>query len=341
MLGHLRLLLLVFLEIGILSNGEYLSKSTMEKIAKINKKGPYLGIVVPNAFEMNPLLQSSSFLPTSHLDFSGRRFRIGEVENVKVIIVMTGLSMLNAGVSTELLLSLFKVKGVVHYGIAGNANPSFQIGDVTIPQFWAHTGLWVWQRDGDDGNDELPLESNKDYTRKIGFLRFSDYNDKNGEKPVKNMLNNVWYQPEEIFPVNGIPEVRQRVFWVPVDRHYFKIAKKLQGVKLSACVNSTNCLPRTPVVVRVKNGISGNIFVDNSGYREFLSSKFNATPVDMESAAVALICYQQRTPFIAIRSLSDLAGGGSAISNESDMFSSLAAQNAVLALLKFISLLYA
>ena len=34
---------------------------------------------------------------------------------------------------------------VLHYGIAGNANPQLQIGDVTIPQFWAHTGLWSWQ----------------------------------------------------------------------------------------------------------------------------------------------------------------------------------------------------
>ncbi|WCJ42509.1 Phosphorylase superfamily protein [Euphorbia peplus] len=307
----------------------------MEKIDKVNKKGPYLGIVVPNAFEMNPLIQSSSFLPRSHLDFSGRRFRIGEVENVKVIIVMTGLSMLNAGVSTQLLLSLFKVNGIVHYGIAGNANPSLQIGDVTIPQFWAHTGLWVWQRYGDDSNDELPLESNGDYTRIISSLRFSDYNDKNG---VKNLLNNLWYQPEEIFPVNGVPEVRQRAFWIPVDKHYFSIARKLQGMKLEACVNST-CLPSRPVVIRVKNGISSNIFVDNGAYREFLSSKFNVTPVDMESAAIALICYQQQTPFIAIRSLSDLAGGGSAISNESGMFASLAANNAVDVLLKFIALL--
>ncbi|TQD70609.1 hypothetical protein C1H46_043861 [Malus baccata] len=37
------------------------------------------------------------------------------------------------------------VKGVVHYGNAGNADPQLQIGDVTIPQFWAHTGLWNWQ----------------------------------------------------------------------------------------------------------------------------------------------------------------------------------------------------
>lgn len=259
-----------------------------------------------------------------------------------MIIVMTGLSMLNAGVTTQLLLSMFKVKGVLHHGIAGNVNPSFQIGDVTIPKYWAHTGLWVWQRNGDDSNDQLPLESNGDYTRNIGFLRFSDYNYRNesktGKLDVNNRLNRVWYQPEEIFPINGIPEVRQHAFWVPVDKHYFEIAKKLEGLKLERCVNST-CLPRAPVVARVKHGVSANVFVDNSAYREFLSSKFNATPVDMETAAVALICYQQKTPFIAIRSLSDLAGGGSDVSNESNMFSSLASRNAVLALLKFIALL--
>ncbi|XP_050103051.1 uncharacterized protein LOC126582865 isoform X1 [Malus sylvestris] len=52
---------------------------------------------------------------------------------------------LNAGISTQLLQTLFKVKGVVYYGIAGNADPQLEIGNVTVPQFWAHTGLWNWQ----------------------------------------------------------------------------------------------------------------------------------------------------------------------------------------------------
>jgi len=37
------------------------------------------------------------------------------------------------------------VDGVVHYGIAGNANPSLHIGDVAIPHYWAHLALWSWQ----------------------------------------------------------------------------------------------------------------------------------------------------------------------------------------------------
>lgn len=52
---------------------------------------------------------------------------------------------LNSGVTTQLLLTLFDIKGIVHFGIAGNANPDLQIGDVTVPRYWAHTGLWNWQ----------------------------------------------------------------------------------------------------------------------------------------------------------------------------------------------------
>ncbi|XP_031272291.1 bark storage protein A-like [Pistacia vera] len=342
-----RLMLVYFLVllVELFISGAYgaISQGNMRTIDGINKEGPYLGIIVPNAYEMNPLLQSPSFQTHQHFpyfDFAGRRFRIGGLGNEKVIIVMTGLSMLNAGIATQLLLSLFKVKGVLHYGIAGNANSQLQIGDVTIPRYWAHTGLWNWQRYGNGPDDELAFESDGDYTRSIGYLKFSDYNNgtKKDNSSSDNLLNNIWYQPEEIFPVYGTPEERQHLFWVPVDKHYFSVAKRLKSLKLGGCVNET-CLPRTPMVVRVRRGISANVLLDNSAYRQFLNSKFNATPVDMETAAIALVCHQQNISFIAFRSLSDLAGGGSALSNEAAIFGSLAAQNAVDALLRFITLL--
>ncbi|KAL0374373.1 UNVERIFIED_CONTAM: hypothetical protein Sradi_3353000 [Sesamum radiatum] len=317
------------------------SENVMKKIDVINSMGPYLGVVVPNTFEMAPLLNSSSFVPYQDLpflDFAGRRFRIGAVETRKVVVVMTGLSTINAGIATQLLLSLFDIEGVVHFGIAGNANPQLQIGDVTIPHYWAHTGLWNWQRWGDDADDELALESTGDYTREIGFLKFSDYNNNtNVSESTDNFLNRVWYQPEEIFSIDGQPEIRQHAFWVPVDTHYLSLAKNLEGMELERCVNST-CLPRAPEVVLVERGVTANVFVDNAAYRGFLRSKFNATPIDMESAAVALVCLQQTKPFIAIRALSDLAGGGSSVSNEADVFTPLAAQNAVSVMLSFVNL---
>jgi nucleoside phosphorylase len=88
----------------------------------------------------------------------------------------------------------------------------------------------------------------------------------------------------------------------------------------------------------VKKGASANVYVNNAAYRAHLRSKFNATPTDMESAAVAIVCYQNKIPFIAFRGLSDLAGGGSSVT-EVYTFLEIASENAVDILVKFISLL--
>lgn len=86
------------------------------------------------------------------------------------------------------------------------------------------------QRFGDGPDDLLSLESYGDYTREFGYLNFSDFNNKteSGNKYDDNFLNNVWYQPEEIFPVYGTPEVRQHAFWVPINKRYFALAQQLE-----------------------------------------------------------------------------------------------------------------
>ncbi|KAL8499212.1 hypothetical protein ACS0TY_022258 [Phlomoides rotata] len=317
---------------GILAKGE-IPGNTQRLINEANQNGPYLGLVIPNLFELNPLLQHPSYTPTNlTIDFAGRRFRFGTVAEEKVILVMTGLAMINAGITTQLLLSLFNVKGVVHYGIAGNANPSLHIGDVAIPQYWSHSALWNWQRYGNGPENELPLEGSGDYTREIGYIKIAEYSTNVSD----NLLNNIWYQPEEIFPVDGVPEERQHVFWIPVDTQYFDLSKQLESLQLENCLNATECLSYHPKVVRVSRGTSASIYLDNAAYRNFIYDKFQVSPVEMESAAIALVCHQQRVPFIIFRALSDLAGGGSTESNEADTFTSLAATNSVAVVVEFI-----
>lgn len=56
------------------AHGHMTDESPVESIARINERGPFLGIVIPNSFEMNPLLQSPSFAPDPklpHLDIFG------------------------------------------------------------------------------------------------------------------------------------------------------------------------------------------------------------------------------------------------------------------------------
>ncbi|KAK3159649.1 hypothetical protein QOZ80_1BG0049320 [Eleusine coracana subsp. coracana] len=296
----------------------FISGKTWRDIRRVNREGgPFVGLVVPNAYEMDPVLKSPSFSPSHtvpYLDVQGRRFRFGTIGGQNVVMVMTGLAMLNAGLTTQLLLSLFNVKGIVHWGIAGNANEDLQIGDVTIAEQWAHLSLWNWQRHGDGPETELALEAAGDYTRELGALNFSDYT--TGGDHQGNTLNSI------------------------CARYLAIAAEKLEGMELPACVNgTTTCLPRAPRVVRVSHGCSANVFVDNAAYRQFVRSRFGCSPVEMESAAVALVARQLGVPFLTIRSLSDLAGGGSELGNEAAAFHGIAAQNAVDVMLKFVPLL--
>ena len=86
------------------------------------------------------------------------------------------------------------------------------------------------------------------------------------------------------------------------------------------------------------NGVSGPIFVDNAALREHVFTTFDAQVLDMESAGVAQVAFANNVPFIAFRSLSDLAGGGDG-ANEMNTFMSLAASNAAIVMRGFIAAL--
>lgn len=53
-------------------------------------------------------------------------------------------NQLNAGTTVQVLLDVFNVWGIVHYGTAGSSNNSLSFGDVSVPKFVAFTGSWTW-----------------------------------------------------------------------------------------------------------------------------------------------------------------------------------------------------
>ena len=83
------------------------------------------------------------------------------------------------------------------------------------------------------------------------------------------------------------------------------------------------------------NGVSGQSFVDNAKFRTYVFDTFKARVLDMESAAVAHVAYTNGVPYIAFRSLSDLAGGGES-ANEIDVFLALASANAAKVVTAFL-----
>ena len=54
--------------------------------------------------------------------------------------------------------------------------------------------------------------------------------------------------------------------------------------------------------------VTGDSFVSDSALRDILKNEFGAMSCDMETAAIAYICDESKTPFMSIRKISDDAG---------------------------------
>lgn len=71
--------------------------------------------------------------------------------------------------------------------------------------------------------------------------------------------------------------------------------------------------------------VTGDVFVSSTSATQRLRKQMNADATEMEGAAVAQTCYQQKVPFLVIRSLSDNANGHA--SSDVAMFYKIAAEN--------------
>lgn len=81
-------------------------------------------------------------------------------------------------------------------------------------------------------------------------------------------------------------------------------------------------------VPAVKKGIivTGDVFVSSEKTTRRLLKDLHAAATEMEGAAIAQTCFQQNTPFLIIRSLSDKANGKA--KQDMDQFYDVAAHNA-------------
>ncbi|XP_022745087.1 bark storage protein A-like isoform X2 [Durio zibethinus] len=220
------------------------------------------------------------------------------------------------------MLDLFDVKGIIHFGIAGNANNSMSIGDVSIPSQVAHTGIWDWVNPHGtvDEDDVAQLD--------IGSFNVPKANG-------TNLLGHIGYRKEQYFSESGTPNTAQSVVWTKITPHWLQLASNFGDLKLEQCVNSSLCLPQKPKLVVGLRASTANIFLDNAAYRDFLFQTFHISSVDMESAAVVMTSLSNGFPVIVIRGLSDLAGGQQG-KNAIGIFGYLAAVNTAKAVLEFI-----
>jgi adenosylhomocysteine nucleosidase len=144
-----------------------------------------------------------------------------------------------------------------------------------------------------------------------------------------------------IFPqdvsVRSATAAPERRFWFDADAGMLAAARQIGAMEFKRCTPVQACLDHTPRLVVGGNGVSGQAFVDNAQFRQYVFKTFEAQVLDMESAAVAAVAYANGVPFIAFRSLSDLAGGGEG-ANEMRTFMQLAADNSAAVVQRFLAL---
>lgn len=256
------------------------------------------------------LLKSATTEQKSH-SVNGIDFVTGRLAGRNVVLFLSGISMVNATMSTQIALDRFDVTGIVFSGIAGGVDPALNVGDVVVANQWSQYLEATFARDLGNGKWSVPPWQSRDI-------------------PNYGMI---FPGPVEVRRAgNATPEKKT---WFAVDASMMAATAKMGDVALQDCVAPGRCLGRKPRMIIGGNGVSGQAFVDNAAFREYVFATFKAQLLDMESAAVAMVAYANGTPFIAFRSLSDLAGGEHG-GNEMATFMGLASANAALVVQRFL-----
>jgi adenosylhomocysteine nucleosidase len=243
---------------------------------------------------------------------NGVEFTTGVLESHPVVLLLSGISMVNASMNTQLLFDHFHVTRLVFSGIAGGVNPDLHIGDVSVPARWGQYLEVVMMRESASGQYQAPASKGRFEFAPFGMM-----------------------QPRDVRVRRPGQTAFTEKFWFDADPRMLAVARGIQDVALAACDARQRCVAHVPRLVVGGNGVSGQAFVDNAAFREYAYRTFHANVLDMESAACAMVAYGNDVPFIAFRSLSDLAGGGPG-ENEMPVFLHIAAGNAAHVLLAFL-----
>lgn len=270
-------------------------------------------MAVISAFQPELTLLLAKLQGSKKYHINGVEFTTGTLEGKPVVLFLSGISMTNATMNTQLVLDRFRVTHLVFSGIAGGVNPQLHIGDVTVPVQWGQYLEVLMAREAAPGKYSAPAWM------------------KDATLPAFGMMHP---RPVEVRSA-AKPEITRK-FWFEADPKMLDVARGLRSVELANCSSAGRCLSRKPQIVIGGNGVSGQAFMDDKAFREYTFKTFQANVLDMETAAVGMVAYSNGVPYIAFRSLSDLAGGGEG-ENEMGTFMGIAADNSAKVLLAFLA----
>lgn len=292
---------------------------------------PRIAVISAFTRELETLLRTTRD-QRNHV-LNGTVFTTGTLEGKPVVLFLSGVSMVNAAMHTQLALDRFRVTHVVFSGIAGGVDPALHIGDVSVPTRWSSYLESTFARETAPGRYTLP----------------------EWKQGRENLPNFGMIHPEPVAVHDPQTQAVVSKLWFDVDPGLLATAKKLASIVLARCsrpsvppqaasaappdaAEGQQCLLHAPTVKVGGSGVSGQAFVDNAAFREYTFKTFGAQVLDMESSAVAQVAWANRVPYIAFRSVSDLAGGGEG-GNEIKLFLQLASDNSASVVRAFLNAL--
>lgn len=268
---------------------------------------PRIGIVSAFGAEADILLEQTHGKRDWRIN--GNRFTTGVLRGNPVVIVLSGVSMVNATMVTQLMLDHFHVERLLMSGIAGGVNPANHVGDVVAPASWAMPMEVYWNGDG-----SLPAAcGNAGDVGCLGLKLATEngkaYPDFQFDAPGGKTSSGMFMRDSFVMSAATAPRGEFR-FEFQADAQMLALARTLQPA-LATCgpKNPALCVSTQPALKVGGRGVSGTAFLANAGYRAYLYEALQAQLVDMETAAFAQVAYANGVPFIAFRSVSDLAGG--------------------------------
>ena len=237
---------------------------------------------------------------------NGVRFHSADLGGQRFVFLLTGMSLVNAAASTQLVLDRCNVQAVFFAGIAGGVNPALGPGDVVVPARWRYHSEAAYF------NETAP-----------GRFRPTDWYKQ--RYPNFGMIH-----PDNVHVIREGMEKYEPVESFPADERLLALARRVTDTLPALTAGGRPCR-----LVHGGTGVSGTVFCDNAEYRKWVSTTFGADCLDMESTAVAQVCWANRVPCLIVRGLSDLAGGQTG-KNQEEEYLHAAADHAALVLVTIL-----
>jgi adenosylhomocysteine nucleosidase len=274
-----------------------------------------IGIVSAFGAEADILIEQTQKKRTYFIN--GNRYTTGLLRGNPVVIVLSGVSMINSTMVTQLMLNHFRIERLIMSGIAGGIDPANHVGDVTVPDRWAMPMEVFWNADS-----KLPSPCGKEAD--VSCLGLDLVVGDNGktippfviDTPQGKVETGLYMRKNYLLNAKNSPK-GSYIFDYPVDEQMLAVVKTIKpdlarcgpkAKRADGSVDEKQCVKQQPRMLIGGRGVSATVFLANAQYRTYLHNVLKAQTFEMETAALAHVAYANGVPYIAFRSLSDLAG---------------------------------